>query len=362
MLRLFDGRRKKSWYNVPIMNFQENVPLGPYSTMRLGGPARYLVDVTNRNEIEQALKWADDKQLPFIMIGGGSNIIWGDNGFPGLVMVNKVMRWEEYKQDEENLYITVGAGEDWDNTVKRTAEMGFSGIEQLSLIPGTAGATPIQNVGAYGREIKDVLVTVEAYDIQAKKFINLRNEECEFSYRMSRFKSKDKGRFFISAITLHLTKTNPQPPFYSALQKYFEENNITRPTPQIIRGAVIAIRSAKLPDPSQVANNGSFFYNPIIPMIQAQQLLEANPGLQYWSVDDDKAKISAAWLVENTGFKGVHDQETGMATWEKQPLVLVNEHAQNTANLLQFKKKIVDAVKTKYGITLEQEPELIDIA
>jgi UDP-N-acetylmuramate dehydrogenase len=344
------------------MQIQENIPLSEHSTMRLGGPARYLADITDKTEIAEAASWAEQRQLPVMMIGGGSNIIWGDEGFPGLIIVNKIMGFEPLEQDDENLYVIIGAGENWDEVVRKTVDLGYSGIEQLSLIPGTAGATPIQNVGAYGREIKDVLVTVEAYDTQVKKLVNLRNDECDFSYRMSRFKSVDKGRFFITSITLHLTKANPQPPYYSALQAYFEQHGITTVTPQVVRDAVIAIRSSTLPDPAKVPNNGSFFFNPIIDKATLGQLLETYPNVPHWPVGDNQAKISAAWLLEQAGFKGIHDQETGMATWERQPLVLVNEHAEKTVDLLRFKQKIVDAVQQKFGITLHQEPELITVS
>lgn len=321
------------------MYILENVPLSAYSTMRLGGPARYLTDITNRNEIADALAWAEERQLPVMMIGSGSNIIWGDQGFSGLILVNKIQGFDTFEEDADNMYLTVGAGENWDNVVKRSVELGYSGIEQLSLIPGTAGATPIQNVGAYGREIKDVLVTVEAFDTQVKKLVTLRGDECEFSYRMSRFKSTDKGRFFITSITLHLMKTNPKPPFYRSLQDYLDQHETTTYTPQIIRDAVIAIRSAKLPDPAKVANNGSFFFNPVIDTGQLEQLLATYPDMPHWKQDSGKAKLSAAWLLEQTGFKNIHDSETGMATWPQQTLVLVNEHAEKTASLLQFKQK-----------------------
>jgi UDP-N-acetylmuramate dehydrogenase len=341
------------------MYILENVPLSAYSTMRLGGPARYLSDINERSEIAQAITWAAQHQVPVIMIGGGSNIIWGDAGFPGLVLVNKIMRFETFEIDAENAYITVGAGENWDSVVGRVVAAGYSGIEQLSLIPGTAGATPIQNVGAYGREISEVLTTVEAFDVQQGKLVTIPASECAFGYRTSRFRTTDKNNFFITAITLHVTRTNPQPPFYETLARYLSEKGITSYTPQVIRDAVIAIRSAKLPDPAVVANNGSFFHNPIIPRDDLTLLLDDYPTMVYWQTDDDKVKISAAWLVEQAGFKDFHDPETGMATWAKQPLVMVNEKATSTAALLKFKQKIVDAVQAKFGITLSQEPEII---
>lgn len=329
--------------------------------MRLGGTGRYVTEVTDKFALAEIVAWAQEKNLPLIMIGHGSNIFWSDTGFPGLVVVNKILGVEEFQEDGSNLYITIGAGETWDDIVKKYAAKGFSGIEELSLIPGTAGATPIQNVGAYGREIKDVLVTVEAFDRQAGQLVTLRSDECGFGYRTSRFKTNDKGRFLISSITLHLTKAVPSPPFYKALQAYFDEHGVSSFTPQVIRDAVVAIRSSKLPDPALVANNGSFFANPIISTERFSQLQAAYPDIPHWLVNDDSVKISAAWLVEQAGFKGVHDAETGMGTWESQPLVLVNEHATKTANLLQFRDKIIASVTQKFHITLEQEPEFVEL-
>lgn len=341
------------------MQIIDNAALSEHSTMRLGGKAQHLVEVSNKQELREAFDWAKSKNLPAIVIGDGSNIIWQDQGYPGLVIVNKILGFEKFNEDEENLYITVGAGENWDSVVKRTVELGYSGIEQLSLIPGTTGATPVQNVGAYGREIKDVLVSVEAFDTSANKVINIPAADCNFAYRSSRFNGGDKGRFYITAVTLHLIKTNPQPPFYGSLQSYLDEHGIKDYTAQTIRDAVIAIRQAKLPDPAKVANNGSFFGNPIIDKSQFAQIQADFPDVQYWDVEGGKVKLSAAWLVENAGFKDFHDQETGMATWPKQSLVFVNEHAKTTADLLKFKQKVVSAVEGKFHVKLIQEPELI---
>lgn len=353
------GACKRNEYNENIMNILQNVPLRDHSTMRLGGQATYLCEVSSRQEVEEALAWAAEHHLPSLMIGGGSNIIWRDEGFNGLIIVNKIMRFEVQQEDDLNYYITVGAGENWDNVVARTAEQGLTGIEALSLIPGTAGATPVQNVGAYGQEIAQTLATLEAYDAQSKQFVTLLGIDCNFGYRTSRFKTTDRGRFFITAITLHLTKGTMQPPFYGALQSYLEEHGITDYAPASIRQAVIAIRSSKLPDPAHVANNGSFFANPIIPQEAFEQLRGFYENIPHWPTEDGRVKIPAAWLVEQAGFKDFHDPETGMATWQKQPLVLVNERARSTAQLLKFRQKIIDAVKTKFNITLEQEPELL---
>jgi UDP-N-acetylmuramate dehydrogenase len=337
----------------------ENVPLSGYSTMRLGGNAAYLTEINDRQEVAEALAWADERNLPVIMIGIGSNIVWKDEGYPGLVLVNRIMKFESFQEDDDNLYLTVGAGEIWDDTVAKAVKLGYSGIEELSLIPGTTGATPVQNVGAYGREISNALVTVEAYDREAGMLVSIPNPDCGFGYRTSRFKTTDRSRFFITAITLHLIRKLPQPPFYESLRKYFAEHNITQFTPQIVRDAVIAIRSSKLPDPAIVANNGSFFANPVINQEQLGQLIGRYPDIVYWPVNGGKAKVSAAWLVEYAGFKDFHDPETGMATWAKQPLVFVNEAANSTASLLKFRDKVAGAVQSQFGITLHQEPELL---
>jgi UDP-N-acetylmuramate dehydrogenase len=341
------------------MDIRQSVSLRDYSTMRLGGAAAYMTDVTERFQVQQAVAWAEERGLPVLMIGGGSNIVWRDEGFPGLIIVNKIMGFEEQPEDEENYFLHIGAGENWDSVVERAAARGLTDIEALSLIPGTAGATPVQNVGAYGQEISQTLVTVEAYDRQAKQMVNIPNMDCGFGYRTSRFKTTDRGRFFITGLTLHLMRGNPQPPYYPALERYLSEHNITEHTPQTIRDAVIAIRSSKLPDPALVANNGSFFANPIISESQLVDLQADYSDIPHWPAGEDRVKIPAAWLVEKAGFKGVHDAETGMATWPNQPLVLVNERAQSTAQLLKFQAKILDTIQQKFGITLEQEPELL---
>lgn len=361
-----------------------DVPLSKYSTMRLGGVAKFAAAINSRQELADAYSWASSQNKPLIIIGSGSNIVWRDEGFQGLLAINKIKRFEVFEEDEHNVYLTVGAGENWDETVARSVELGLTGIEALSLIPGTTGATPIQNVGAYGQDVSQTISSLEAYDTKERAFINIAVGDCGFGYRSSRFNGADKGRFLISSVTFHLTKGNPGPPFYPALQKYLDEHSISDFTPQTIRQAVIAIRASKLPDPALIANNGSFFANPIISEDAFTQLQADYPDIPHWpatmpsgnetsgTIDAPSAdssagditsasavKVPAAWLLEQAGFKDYRDPETGMATWAKQPLVLVNESAKNTADLLTFKQKIIDAVHAKFNITLVQEPELL---
>jgi UDP-N-acetylmuramate dehydrogenase len=341
------------------MDIQRDVSLMDYSTMRLGGNAAYLTEVATEQALVDAVAWADEQAAPIIIIGQGSNIVWNDGGFPGLIIVNKISGFATKDSENGSVIVTIGAGEIWDSAVERTVAQSLHGIEALSLIPGTAGATPVQNVGAYGQEIADTLVSVEAYDRTAKKFISIPNTDCGFSYRGSRFKAQDKNKLFITRITLELTRDNPKKPFYKSLQTYFDEHGITEVTPHVLREAVIAIRTSKLPDPAKVANNGSFFQNPVIPMERFMAIQLQYPDIAHWEVGNGHVKISAGWLLEKAGFKDIHDSETGMATWPKQSLVLVNEHAKSTADLLKFRQKIIDKVQTIFGITLMQEPELI---
>jgi UDP-N-acetylmuramate dehydrogenase len=341
------------------MKIMHDVPLALYSTMRLGGKAKSVVHVRTKEELLEALTWAKKDDLAVVMIGLGSNIVWRDEGFNGLIIVNEFPGYEVTLDDDENYYIRVGAGENWDSVVERSVADKASGIEALSLIPGSTGATPVQNVGAYGQEISETLFSLEAYDNTKKTFVILSNQDCGFSYRSSIFKETKKGRYFIISLNLRLTKTHLKLPLYQSLQDYLNENDITDHSPYTIRKAVIAIRSSKLPDPALVANNGSFFANPIIDNDTFAKLKLVHPTIKHWPVGKSKQKLAAAWLIEKSGFKDIHDRATGMATWPTQPLILVNEKAKTTADLLEFKKKIIDSVKENFGVTLIQEPEFL---
>lgn len=347
------------------MFIQDKVALQAYSTMKLGGQAAYLSEVNEHHELPQLVAWAIERKLPIIMIGGGSNIVWRDEGFEGLVLVNKLNGLETYNLDENTTYVTAGGGENWDSLIAQTITMGLSGIELLSAIPGTVGAAPVQNIGAYGCQLSDVLTTVEAYDLSTLQFVNLRCSECDFGYRTSRFKTTDRNRYLITKVTLQLSKTPMPKVTYHSLEMYMQEHTINDRSASSIRQAVTGLRAQKLPDPNVVANCGSFFANPIIDKDYYDQLLEAYPRLAswpsqlMWELPDEMVKIAAGALLEHEGFKGYHDPETGMATWDNQALVMVNEHAKSTADLLKFKQKIVDAIYERFGITLEQEPELL---
>lgn len=341
------------------MKILASVSLKLHSTMRLGGTADYLVYVRTREELVTAEEWAESQGLPVRMIGEGSNIIWRDEGFKGLVIVNRIRGFKKIAEDETTASYQIGAGENWDTIVERLVALKLQGIECLSLIPGSAGATPVQNVGAYGQEIASTLVHVEAYDRVEKNFVTIPNERCAFGYRTSRFKTTDSGRFLICSITLQLNKRRPQAPFYEALQRYLDEKDLQNPTVLQVRRAVIAIRSQKLPDPQKIPNNGSFFANPIIDKSHYEHIKATYKDVKAWQVDEKSYKLSAAWLIQRAGFKPVLDPDTGITPWKHQPLVLVNKRANRTTDLLRFQDKITEKVFELFQITLEREPELL---
>jgi UDP-N-acetylmuramate dehydrogenase len=339
------------------MNINEQVNLKEHSTMRLGGVADFACDVKSREELVEAIRWAVAHELPYRVIGSGSNIIWSDDGFRGLLILNQIKQFSITPTDNETAEVIVGSGMNWDAFVAQTVDAGLSGVEAMSSIPGTCGATPIQNVGAYGQDISQTLVSVEAYDTSASQYVTILKSDCDFGYRTSRFNRVDRGRFLIVSLTFQLTKMAPIPPFYPPVTEYLETNKLET-TAANIRIAVVAIRASKLPDPAQIGNSGSFFANPVISPELFETLHNQYDDIRFWEASDG-VKISGAWLIEKSGFKDFHDGETGMATWTNQPLVIVNENALDTASLLKFKQKIVDAVQTKFGVTLQQEPELL---
>lgn len=336
------------------MEIHTNIPLKNYTTMCLGGNARFMTDVHNADEIAEICKNARAQKLPIFVLGGGSNVIVRDEGFNGIVMRNRLPGFEIISEDPSQVTIKIGAGENWDEVVKRTVELNLSGIEAMSAIPGTAGAAPVQNVGAYGQEIAETLVSLEAYDTQEDRLVVLENSDCGFSYRQSIFRSTSAGRYVITNITLQLYKAAPQPPFYGAVQNYFDEHNITMYTPQTIRDAVIAIRTDKLPDPSVTPNTGSFFKNAIIEEWQLNDLRKEYPDIPTYDMPDGTYKIPTGWLIEQVGLKGkvLH----GMKVHDKNALVLINESAQSYTDLSAARNEIVNAVRDRFRITIEQEP------
>lgn len=336
------------------MDVHTNIPLKNYLTMKLGGNARFMTDASTPEELAVACKNARTNGIPFFVLGGGSNVIASDNGFPGIIIRNRIPGFEVVEDTASTVTIKIGAGENWDETVAKTVDMGLSGIEAMSAIPGTVGAAPVQNVGAYGQEIAETLVRLEAYDSEQDRFVALENSDCGFSYRHSIFRGDHAGRYAITNVTLTLYKTAPQPPFYEAVQKYFDEQGITLYTPRVIRDAVMAIRKEKLPDPKERPNTGSFFKNAIIEEWQLADLQKNWPDIPYYDLGDKRLKIPTGWLIEQVGLKGqlLH----GMRVHDKNALVLINESATGYSDLAEARNEIIGKVRDTFRIVIEQEP------
>lgn len=336
------------------MDIHTNIPLKNYTTMKLGGSARFIVDVRTPEEIPDLYKKAIAQSLPVAVLGGGSNTIVHDGGFSGLVLHIRIPGISVIADDLYSVTFKVGAGEVWDDFVKQAVDMRLTGIEAMSGIPGTVGAAPVQNVGAYGQEIADTFVSLEAYDTENDQFVTLEPDSCHFSYRDSIFRGEAKGRFIITNVTFQLSKNLPNPPFYDALQKYLNEHSIATYTHQTIRDAVLAIRADKLPDPAVKPNAGSFFKNAIIDGWQLPDIQASYPNVPYYDMGDGRYKIPTGWLIEQSGFKG--SLISGIRIHEKNALVLINESATSYADLANARDTIATEVRTKFRINLEQEP------
>lgn len=332
------------------MKIRENVPIAKLTTMRLGGPARFVLEIEKESDVAEAYAFAKKHDLPVYVLGGGSNIIGRDGGYDGVILVNRLLGMGEVAPEKANkIQMWAASGEALDDFVRYTTKYGWSGMEALSAIPGTVGAAPVQNVGAYGQEIADTLVSVDAYDVKTDQIVTLAKDELGMGYRRSIFNhGEDVGRYFITKIVVELKRAQLEPPFYNSLQKYMDEQGIDEYTPENIRKAVHAVRDSKLPNPEFIASSGSFFKN--VYLKEEEIPAAEKKGIPVW----DGGKIPSGWLVENAGLKGklIH----GMRVWDKASLVLVNEDAKNYSNLAAAREEIIKTVKEKYGFTLEQEP------
>ncbi len=340
----------------------EFVDLKPYTTFRMGSLARFFIVVNNTDELQGAFAFAESKGLPVFVLGGGSNILLSETKmFEAVVIKIEMPGFSVQAEDENFVTVKVGAGENWDLVVARVVDMNLSGIEALSAIPGTAGATPIQNVGAYGREISDVLVSLEAYEIASNQLRTITTAECQFKYRDSIFKNEAKGQFVICSISIQLKKLAdsevPSVPDYPGVKKYFDEKGIGQPTLQQIRQAIIDIRAVKLPDPKQIASVGSFFKNPFVDKQRYEQLKKEFPNIIAFEMENGSYKIGAGWLLETLGYKG--KQVGKLQFYPRNALVITNVGGAGFEELKSLVEETKTKVSEKYGIEIEMEPLVI---
>ncbi|SDR05184.1 UDP-N-acetylmuramate dehydrogenase [Flagellimonas zhangzhouensis] len=337
------------------MNIQENISLKEYNTFGIDAKARFFVEITGLAQLQKVLEL---KAYPEkFILSGGSNILLTKD-IDALVMNLKLKGISIVEENDETVEIKVMAGENWHQLVLWTLEHDFGGLENLSLIPGNVGTAPIQNIGAYGVELKDVFVSCAAMDMKTGELVGFEKEDCQFGYRDSIFKNDAKGKYIITSVNLRLTKKNHNlQTGYGAIEAQLKENNIVYPTIQDISNAVIAIRQSKLPDPKKIGNSGSFFKNPIVSKKKFDKFRKANPEAPFYEVDENEYKIPAGWLIEQCGFKGKRFADAGVH--EKQALVLVNHGNATGKEILYLAKNIQEEVKKKFGIKIQPEVNLI---
>lgn len=338
--------------------FSQNVDLQPYNTFGIKVIAKTFIRVTTIEELQQLILDGTLKQEPFLILGGGSNMLFTQHQV-GLVIKNELKGKEIINQTADTIWLKVAAGEVWHDVVQYCVQQNWGGVENLSLIPGTTGAAPMQNIGAYGVEIKDVLESVDAIDLETGARITFSNEACKFGYRESIFKQHAKNKYFISSITLRLTRTNHQfNVSYGAIQDTLKVLGHQEVNVQSISEAVIHIRKSKLPDPAVIGNAGSFFKNPTVPEAQFALLKKDHESIPGYSGElPGTIKIPAAWLIEQCGWKGKRFDNIGVNPL--QPLVLVNYGGGSGDKIWQLALEIQASVKKKFGITLIPEVNII---
>ena len=346
-----------------MLKILEYVDIKNYSTFKIGGQFRYFTLISSISDLKSFhIIIQNDlifKNIPIFILGGGSNIVFSDGLLDVFALKNEIKGFEIISETDEYIDIKVGAGEIWDDIVKKTVDMNLSGFESLSAIPGTVGAGPVQNIGAYGSEIKDTLLEVEVFDIKNGEIFNISNKDCKFGYRDSIFKNEFKGKYIITAVIYRLEKFVSLSKVFSypGVIKYFDDKGIENPTPKQIREAIIDIRSKKLPNPKDIPNVGSFFKNPIVENNIADGIKVKYPEIKFFPIGEKYVKIPAGWLIENAGLKG--KSLGSISVYDKNALVLVNNGNATKDDLLKAKNEIIKIVEEKFGIILEQEPEVV---
>jgi UDP-N-acetylmuramate dehydrogenase len=357
---------------MPGLVVQENVPLAPLSTLQVGGPARFYARATDRDTVEAGVAWAEARGLSLFVLGGGSNVVIADEGYPGLVL-HVLPGGIETRRSDGEVVVRAGAGVEWDDLVATATRNGWAGIECLSGIPGRVGATPIQNVGAYGQDVSETITAVLAFDVVARTAVTLGNEECAFGYRSSRFKGPDRNRYVILAVEYRLRPGGAPAVRYPDVQRHLAELGVSAPSLAQVREAVIEVRRRKsmVLDPADpnARSVGSFFMNPVVSeetraAVQESAVrmnaagAEAMPG---WPVAGGGVKLSAAWLIERAGFpRGYGKGNAGISA--NHPLALVNRGGATAREVVGLAREIRDRVRTAFGVSLVPEPVFVNVS
>lgn len=337
------------------LDIQEQVSLQTYNTLAVDVTTRWFVAVRTNEQLCSALQFVKTQQCPLLLLGGGSNVVLTDD-FSGLTVLIQTQGVHVEQQSDTRVLLSVAAGENWHDTVMYSVKQGWYGLENLALIPGSVGAAPIQNIGAYGVELTQCLEYLEAIDIDTQTLQRFDRDACQFAYRDSIFKHALKDKVVITRVVFTLSTTPVWSLDYPALQQALGGYDKAQLSSEQVAQAVIAIRQSKLPDPALIPNAGSFFKNPIVDIALYQELREQYPQLVAYAVDEGRYKLAAGWLLDNAGWKGRWLNRIAMH--DKQALVLTNPHKQSGKALLAFVDTVIDDIQRVYGVQLEIEPRI----
>lgn len=337
------------------MHIQQNISLKPYNTFGIDATAKHFISVSKIEELKTVL--ALDDYPNKLILGGGSNMLLTTDQEKLVIHVN-LKGIEIVSEDVNTITVKANAGENWHEFVLWCLDRGYGGIENLSLIPGNVGTAPIQNIGAYGVELKDVFVSCEAISVSNQTLKSFSKSDCDFGYRNSIFKQQAKGKYIITSVSFKLSKKSHQLHVnYGAITSQLEHMNVVNPTIKDVSNAVIAIRESKLPNPKEIGNSGSFFKNPVIPKSQYQTLLEHFSDMPSYPVSESEVKVPAGWLIEKAGFKGKRFGNYGVH--KKQALVLINYGNAKGEDILNLSKLIQNTVKRIFDIDIEAEVNIL---
>jgi UDP-N-acetylmuramate dehydrogenase len=341
-----------------VSTIKRDVDLKPYNTFGFSVHARHFAVLSTAEDVISLCGDTRRSGLPVLVLGGGSNVLFTKD-VNALVAKVELGGIEQVRTEDNEVWVKAGAGVRWHDLVMHCVGLNLGGIENLSLIPGTVGAAPIQNIGAYGVELRDVLDSLEAVELSSGKVVTFSSDDCRFSYRDSVFKRQEKGKFVITSVTLRLTTSGHRfTTGYGALRKTLDEMGVHRPTLEAVSQAVIRIRSSKLPDPARVGNAGSFFKNPEVPADVAERLKSAHPGLpSYPGASHDRVKLPAGWLIEQCGWKGKSVGHVGVHS--EQALVLVHHGGGTGSEIVALATRIKESVQERFGVVLEEEVNII---
>ena len=338
-----------------MLQILENISLKPYNSFAINVNARYFAEIKTAEDLTELFQTGLLTSQKLLVVGGGSNILF-THDFDGLIIKISIKGLNSVVDSDEVL-VTSGAGEVWTDFVNYCVKNNFAGVENLSLIPGTVGASPIQNIGAYGVELKDVFESCSAFEIKTGKIKTFTFEDCHFGYRESIFKGELKGQFIITEVTFRLSSQPKINTSYGAIEAELQKRAIDHPNIADVSAAVSHIRVSKLPDPSTIGNAGSFFKNPVIEKYEFADIIAQHPDVVHYPTPDGRIKLAAGWLIEQCGWKGKKVGETG--TWKNQALVLVNHGSATGTEVFQFSEQIIDSVKSTFGVTLEREVNIL---